>query len=83
MPLSQVDPTTFHLPDQLAKRLDDISEECYNGRGFCVIRGLEPAKYTDAENVILYAGISAYVAPKRGFLDLARQQVLCKLALKF
>ncbi|KAF6239760.1 hypothetical protein HO173_002306 [Letharia columbiana] len=75
--LSQIDQISFRLPDQLAKRLDDISEECYNGRGFCVIRGLEPAKYTDEENVILYAGISAYIAPERGFLDRARQHVLC------
>ena len=83
LPLSRLDPITFRLPDQLAKQLDDISEECYSGRGFCVVRGLEPAKYTDEENVILYAGISAYIALERGFLDRARQQVLCKFAPEF
>ena len=79
--LSRIDPSCFPLPDPLAKRLDDISEECYQGRGFCVLRGLEPAKYTDEENVILYAGISSHIASERGFLDRARQHVLCKLAL--
>ena len=81
--VSRIDPISFPLPDHLAKLLDDVSEECYNGRGFCVIRGLDPAKYTDEENVILYAGISSYIAPERGFLDRARQHVLCKSALMF
>ena len=81
--MSRIDPTTFPLPELLAKRLGDVSEECHNGRGFCVVRGLEPAKYTDEENVILYAGISAYIAPERGFQDRARQNVLCKLASAF
>lgn len=33
--MSRVDPMIFHLPNQLAKRLDDIPEECYNRRGYC------------------------------------------------
>ncbi len=79
--LSRINPVNFHLPDELAKRLDNVSEECYSGRGFRVIRGLDPARYTDEENVILYAGISSYIAPERGFLDRARQHVLCKFSL--
>lgn len=40
--------------------------------------GLNPAKYTPERNVVIYAGIAAYVAPQHGFLDKDYKKVLCK-----
>jgi len=74
---SRIDQTTFRLPDPLAKRLDTVSERCYSGRGFCVVRGIDPTKFTDEENALLFTGISAHVAPIRGFQDITKSHVLC------
>jgi hypothetical protein len=75
---SEINPITFPLPDSLVKRLDAISEACYNGIGFGLIHGLDPDKYTTEENTLLYAGISAHVAPERGFQDTSKSHVVCK-----
>ena len=63
--LSEVNKTTFPLP-HLGDRLRDLSLEIYTGRGFFVLRGLNPANFTREENVILYLGISSYIAEQRG-----------------
>ncbi|KAI8952647.1 hypothetical protein F4801DRAFT_199439 [Xylaria longipes] len=68
---------TFPLPQNLAKRLRLISSDCYNGRGFAILRGIQPEKFTEEENVLVFAGISSYVAPKRGFQDINRESVIC------
>jgi hypothetical protein len=36
-----------------------------NGRGFFILRGLDPKKYSARDNVILYAGIASYVAQSK------------------
>lgn len=79
---SEINPITFPLPDSLVKRLDAISEACYNGIGFGLIHGLDPDKYTTEENTLLYAGISAHVAPERGFQDTSKSHVVCHLVHK-
>jgi hypothetical protein len=33
------------------------------------LRGLEPRKYNAEDNVIIYAGVSSYVAERRGKQD--------------
>ena len=60
-----VSPATFPLSEALATRLSAITDRVYNGCGFHRLRGLDPASYTETENVILYAGITSYVADKR------------------
>jgi hypothetical protein len=40
--------------------------EVHTGRGFFVLRGLQPTQFTREDNVILYLGISSYVAEQRG-----------------
>jgi hypothetical protein len=40
-------PETFPLPKDLSNRLKSISHDCYNGRGFAILRGLRPEQYTD------------------------------------
>jgi len=68
---------TFPLPQDLASRLRRISSDCYNGRGFAILRGLQPEKLTEEENVLVFAGISSHVAPRRGFQDINRESVVC------
>ncbi|KAI9770132.1 MAG: hypothetical protein M1840_003582 [Geoglossum simile] len=61
---------TFPLPEELSSRLQSINNKVNNGRGFVVLRGLQPAKYTEEEIVILYAGLTSYVANNRArFID--------------
>jgi hypothetical protein len=55
----------FPLPN-LRVILEGIAKELHDGIGFAVIRGLEPAKYTALENVIVYLGVTSYVAETRG-----------------
>lgn len=40
-----------------------------NGRGFFILRGLDPKKYDPTDNVIIYVGVSCYVAERRGTQD--------------
>lgn len=73
---SSISARTFRLPEELAGRLKAVSAECYSGVGFNIIRGLDPAKYSAADNVIIYAGIASHVAPERGFVDRKRESVI-------
>lgn len=75
--LSQISPSTFILPESLATLFKQVTDQVYNGIGFNVIHGLDPARYTPEQNVIIYAGIAAHVAHQRGFLDRNSQRVLC------
>ncbi|KAI0384709.1 Clavaminate synthase-like protein [Hypomontagnella monticulosa] len=76
IPLSNI-AENFVLPQELRSSLRHVSDQCYHGRGFAVIKGLEPDKYSPELGVIIYAGIAAHVAPQHGFLDKNRQKVLC------
>ncbi|KAM5343253.1 hypothetical protein ACJ41O_014219 [Fusarium nematophilum] len=68
---------TFPLPKELHDRLRAVSNDVYNGRGFGVVRGLQPEALTEEENVLVYAGVSTHVAPTRGFQDVDRELVTC------
>jgi hypothetical protein len=68
--MGYVSPETFPLPN-LRTKLREVSNELHNGRGFKVVRGVPVDKYTREENVIIYAGLSAHVAPMRA------RQVIC------
>lgn len=62
---SEISKETFPLPTFGAKIKALTEENVVEGRGFIVIRGLNPDKYTRAQNIIAYTGISSYVG-KRG-----------------
>ena len=38
----------------------------YGGRQFVILRGLDPNRYDDTENVIVHAGLSSHVGSQRG-----------------
>lgn len=37
----------------------------YDGRGFHIVRGIDPKEYNEEQNLLLFAGISSHVAPAR------------------
>lgn len=64
----QVSKETFPLP-MLSRRLEDVSKELHFGRGFAILRGLEPKQYTPLDNTIIYTGVTSYIAETRGCQD--------------
>lgn len=60
-----ISPQTFPLSSKLAGRLRAISCAVHNGRGFEVLRGLQPSRFSEEDLVIIYVGITSYVADKR------------------
>lgn len=74
--LSSISSTTFELPASLSRRLGQVSDQVYKGHGLQVVRGIDPSKYSPRQDVILYAGVSAYVCPQRGFSDVDAQRVV-------
>jgi hypothetical protein len=67
-PLGYIDQSTFPLPN-LHVALRGISNDIHNAFGFKVLRGLPVARHSREENVIIYAGVSAHIAPIRGRQD--------------
>ncbi|KAK4234547.1 hypothetical protein C8A03DRAFT_47141 [Achaetomium macrosporum] len=70
-----VNPTTFPLPN-LSSRLVEASEIIHEGRGFVVLRGLQPDKYSNFDNILLYPGVTSYIAKKRGLQDFDGRMIL-------
>jgi hypothetical protein len=68
MTLDKLSMETFPLP-QLGMRLRTLAREVHNGRGFFVLRGLNPKEFSDWENTAIYAGISSYVGDRRDRQD--------------
>lgn len=62
---SLVSKKTFPL-GSLGPVLERLTVELHRGKGFFVIRGLEPALLSVEENALVYLGISSYVASRRG-----------------
>lgn len=63
-----VSPTNFPLPT-LGPHLRILRQDIYNGKGFCVIRGLCPQRYSVEDLTILYLGLQSYIANQRGRQD--------------
>jgi hypothetical protein len=59
---------TFPLP-VLGKRLENAALELHQGRGFIVLRGLNPQNYNEEDNVLAFTGVSSYIAEKKGMQD--------------
>ncbi|KAL9619092.1 MAG: hypothetical protein Q9160_006268 [Pyrenula sp. 1 TL-2023] len=63
--LNDVNPETFHLPS-LGCRLRQLGDEVYDGRGLVLLRGLQPDKFSQYDNVLMYKGVTSYIAPDVG-----------------
>jgi hypothetical protein len=59
---------TFPL-HSLGARLSRVADTLHCGIGFAVLRGLDPTKYSKLDNVLIYLGITSYIAPIRGCQD--------------
>ncbi|KAK0615150.1 hypothetical protein B0T17DRAFT_610146 [Bombardia bombarda] len=64
----KVNKDLFPLP-KLGLTLSDICNDVYNGRGFSIIRGLDPDDYSLEDLTVIYLGISSYVGEMRGKQD--------------
>ena len=64
----EVSRETFPLPN-LSSKLLGVANTLHFGIGFAVLRGLEPKKYSPLDNVLLYLGITSYIAEIRGCQD--------------
>ncbi|KAK0739985.1 hypothetical protein B0T18DRAFT_331684 [Schizothecium vesticola] len=65
---SDVSPSTFPLPT-LGPRLLGLALAVHSGRGFALVRGLDPDDFSQEDNVVIFLGISSYIGPKRGRQD--------------
>jgi len=63
-----ISPHTFSLPT-LGPILVELSKELHQGRGFFVLRTIPVDSYSKGDNILIYAGISSYVAGTRGLQD--------------
>jgi hypothetical protein len=68
LPFNKACKENFPLPN-LAPLLSETCDDIYNGRGFAVIRGLEPDLYSPEDFASIFLGISSYIAERRGKQD--------------
>jgi len=47
-------------------QLSKLREEVFVGKGFFILRGVDPAQFSAEDNAILFLGISSYIAERRG-----------------
>lgn len=81
LPFESVSQATFPLPT-LGSKLKALAEGLVNGVGFLLIRGLDPEKFSEEANIVLYLGVSAYIGEKRGCQDeLGNMLRMCILKL--
>ncbi|KAH7329046.1 TfdA family oxidoreductase [Stachybotrys elegans] len=58
----------FPLPN-LGPKLDKLRRELYDGKGFALVRGINPNKYTLEDGTLMYLGIQSYLSSTRGRQD--------------
>jgi len=73
---SAVTASNFPLPG-LGDRLLQLAIDLHDGKGFFVLRGLNPADYSPEDNIVIFLGISSYIAERRGKQDEAGN-MLCQ-----
>ncbi|KAF8995161.1 taurine catabolism dioxygenase TauD [Cyathus striatus] len=66
--LGHVSESTFPLPT-LGPELKLLAKELHYGRGFVVLRTIPVSSYSRYDNILIYAGVSSYIAPTRGLQD--------------
>lgn len=52
-------------------RLRDLAQDLHHGKGFFILRGLDPQDCTSEDNALIFLGISSYIAGHRGRQDAA------------
>ncbi|KAF4498019.1 Clavaminate synthase [Fusarium agapanthi] len=65
---SDITEQNFPLPN-LGERLHALSEGLHHGKGFFMLRGLDPTEFSVEDNSLLYLCLSSYIAPTCGKQD--------------
>lgn len=65
---NQVNQDNFPLPT-LGSKLESLGRDIYSGKGFHVIRGLDPEDYSVEDLTIIWLGVQAYIADQYGRQD--------------
>ena len=65
---SDVSPDNFPLPT-LGPKLRGLAHDVYEGRGFCVIRGLDVGKYSVEDATMIWLGLQGYIARQQARQD--------------
>ncbi|KAK3898982.1 hypothetical protein C8A05DRAFT_46842 [Staphylotrichum tortipilum] len=65
---SEVTPETFPLPT-LGPKLRQAAVDVHFGRGFVLVRGINPDEFSPEDNVLIFLGISTYIGVQRGRQD--------------
>lgn len=60
--------SNFPLPT-LGHKLLKATVAIHHGKGFAIIRGLDPKEFSAEDNLIIFLGISSYIGSKRGRQD--------------
>jgi hypothetical protein len=58
----------FSLPT-IQANLARASIDVHQGRGFAIVRGMDPRKHTAEDNMAIFLGISNYIGEQRGIQD--------------
>jgi hypothetical protein len=64
----EISKENFPLP-ALGPRLCEIRDVIYDGIGAQVLRGLDVSLYNSADLVMIFLGVSSYIAEQRGLQD--------------
>jgi hypothetical protein len=64
LPLTQISKETFPLP-QLGARLAQVLHELLHGRGFVLMRGLQPGRWSREQTAVAYLGLGAHFGAPR------------------
>lgn len=60
--------SNFPLPI-LGQKLLQVTLDIHRGKGFAIIRGLDPKEFSPEDNLIIFLGISSYIGSIRGRQD--------------
>ncbi|KAK1756955.1 hypothetical protein QBC47DRAFT_443599 [Echria macrotheca] len=77
----EVSRESFPLPTLEAK-LDAACRDIHDGRGFVVLRGLDPQRYSKEDNINIYLGVAAYIGDIRGIQN-KKGDMLGKFFIRF
>ncbi|KIW76138.1 hypothetical protein Z517_10883 [Fonsecaea pedrosoi CBS 271.37] len=67
IPWRDLSPKSFVVSEDLRKRLENAATEIHGAPGFVLIRGLDPARYSVEDCIMIQAGLTSYIGSTRGY----------------
>lgn len=59
----------FAIPPSLETKMRKAALTIHLGVGVCVVRGLTPSRYSEADNLSVFLGLAHYIGDKHGLQD--------------